>query len=50
MTYANDYQCPTDNETIEKALENLDADRTLILSSRKSEVEMSRVAKDSYVL
>lgn len=42
MIDVNDFNCLTDNETIEKALENLDEDRSLLISPRKSSIEPER--------
>ena len=42
MIFANDFKCLTDSATIEKAMENLDDDRMLVISPRKSDVEPER--------
>ena len=42
MINVNDFKGLTDNETIEKALANLDSERTLVISPRISDIEPER--------
>lgn len=42
MTYVNDYKRPTDNETIEAAMQNIGSDRTLVITPRESDIEPER--------
>ena len=42
MIYINDYICETDSESFEKALSNLDCDRTLVITPRMSKNESER--------